>query len=83
MGEARVLHELPEYREARESEYVSLEVVVVMVVVVVLTTIEEGEGVSEVVLPTTSDVLYRSAIFGSLDHATVILRHAIELLIFP
>ena len=45
--------------------------------------VEGGEGVSEVVLPTTSDVLYRSAIFGSLDHATVILRHAIELLIFP
>lgn len=43
-----------------------------------------GENsVSEVVLPTTSDVLHRSAIFGSLDHATVTLRHAIELLVFP
>lgn len=58
-------------------------VVAVVMVVVVVTAVEGGEGVSEVVLPTTSDVLYRSAIFGSLDHATVILRHAIELLIFP
>ena len=82
-----MLHRLPEYskRESEsESECVIRSKVVVMVVVeVVVRVVEGGEGVSEVVLPTTSDVLYRSAIFGSLDHATVILRHAIELLIFP